>query len=429
MPHLQKMNRITDFLKLRRQLLIALLVFAIASSVICALLFARNYSRKQLRCRTTTVNMRPCNTAQAACRHTSNFIDQSQIYPLDLPVWIYNYTLLHARALQRPDEQRYLIYKCSRRTGLCGGAGDRLGGMATLFYVAMVTGRIFLVEHIDPFPLQETVVESLVRWSATLPASVARRLNSMDRFDRELAEPSLLQPYNGSIVVQLNRFPEKTIWGSDAMRDYLASFGIVRSGEPPRQLFKWAFHALFRTSSAVQRQIEAMRMQFNLRRSDPFVGMHVRIGGHRRSWTDPPRHSMADLSAFVDCARRMQNVLWGADDGGARHLPIYVASDSAEAKQKLYEMDDAIRTADVVLFHSDRSRSETEELARRGNIESWAELLLLSEANCIVASTSRFDEVAVAISTRGSPPIGRCWAKYNQCGEEKIAEHMFPSGE
>lgn len=155
-------------------------------------------------------------------RFNRGLTDQAHIYPRDLPQWINDYTVAHALALREPDRQRYLVYHCSNTTGLCGGAGDRLGGMVTLFYVAMVSGRIFLVNHSSPFPLQETMIENLVRWSAALPATIERRINSMDRFDRDLTEPTKLRSVNGSIVVQCNRFPVDTLWGSDAMREYLA---------------------------------------------------------------------------------------------------------------------------------------------------------------------------------------------------------------
>mmetsp|Transcript_27681 Transcript_27681/g.69085 ORF Transcript_27681/g.69085 Transcript_27681/m.69085 type:complete len:422 (+) Transcript_27681:281-1546(+) len=352
--------------------------------------------------------------------------DQSSNRDIDVPQWVHDYVLLHAKALESPSEYSYLIYHCSRARGLCGGVADRLNGIVTLFYVAMVSNRIFLIDYSKPFPLNETLEEHLVQWSFASPGAVDHRIRSIDRVVPELAEPKKLPNDKRIIVVQHNLYRPHVWWKSAAIKEYLAAYEVdlTLSPDPPKQLYKWAFYTLFRKSRSLQQQLYALRRQLGLRQHDPYVGVHMRLGGPAVTWKDQKRHSLDDIPQFLECGERMQRMI--ASDGGnyERWPIIFVASDSYTAKKRIAEMDNSVRSANITLYHPDRSRSN----GRGGNLANLAvyvDLFMLAQANCVVASAGGFTRLAIFISVGSKGPASRCSAFFKDCSPSSILRSIY----
>lgn len=240
----------------------------------------------------------------------------NNIYLVDLPNWIHDYCVWHAKALtEPPSKHRFLVYHCSKRTAECGGVGDRLRGILSLFYIAIASNRVFLIDYTHPFPLNATLEENLVQWSSPMPRGPFIRMNSYGQKRLSLIEPSKMSRRHRVYVATSNSFYPNVLWRNKAMQRYLRPYET--SANAPPQLFKWAFHALFRKNRAVQRRIGELRLQIGLERvHQPYVGIHVRLGtGDAATWTDPRRHSMLDLHRFLRCGHRMQRFI---EDGRNR---------------------------------------------------------------------------------------------------------------
>jgi hypothetical protein len=89
---------------------------------------------------------------------------------------------------------------------------------------------------------------------------------------------------------------------------------------------------------------------------------------------------------------------------------IFVASDSDEVKALFKERDAAsVRLAATTIAHVDRN-PEFE-----GFLDAYVELLILAEADCIVASNSQFSRVARDISLPTNGIGWRCYVEARDC--------------
>mmetsp|Transcript_40768 Transcript_40768/g.89103 ORF Transcript_40768/g.89103 Transcript_40768/m.89103 type:complete len:468 (-) Transcript_40768:180-1583(-) len=375
-------------------------------------------------------------------RTTLGVTDQSRLYDVELPQWIEDYAQFHARALANVTANTsFLIYQCTAETN-CGGIGDRILGIVHLFYVALLSGRVLLLNYTKPFPLKGFLDENLLQWSfqgTGRDSSLSDAISIDSRGDLFnlfpfLSEPSELQAHYGhygTVAIRLNGYNFEALWQSKAMKRHLASFGITinPTSSAPEQLIRWAFHTLFRKSTAVELRMRQLRAEMGLRderhRREPYVGIHVRLGDQGQGWSPAGRHSLGDLDAFLKCGRRMQQVI--LSDGGERpgHRPImFVASDSEKPKTLLAKQDDTIRSANVVIYHVDLSNNETEARSRSGTLSAWAEMFILSESNCIVASESGFSYVARMLSVSDQSLGPRCYARFNNCSSDQVSKYL-----
>ena len=95
-----------------------------------------------------------------------------------------------------------------------------------------------------------------------------------------------------------------------------------------------------------------------------------------------------------------------------------VFSDSLDFKEQAQNADARFRhTSSTTLLHVDRSKSSSEALLKAGNIDAYAELLLLSEALCIVGSISTFSGLAASISSEAHGDA-RCFCIFYSCDND-----------
>jgi len=207
---------------------------------------------------------------------------------------------------------------------------------------------------------------------------------------------------------------------------------------------------------------------------EPYVAIHIRTGMGGSSFQDPLRHSsQSDFELFYKCAKKLQTGIYqrqrkmltgcptsiykySYQDPQLPSLPMYVAADNAIAKKALMELDHAfvqqqsdvaattntettttatttIRVLeDLKIYHIDRSqkismgttddnnKNSHENPMYKAELSVWAELNVLLESTCLVASRSGFSDLATWLQP---PPIHakvakRCAVMYNLCQNE-----------
>lgn len=170
----------------------------------------------------------------------------------------------------------------------------------------------------------------------------------------------------------------------------------------------------------------------------PYVAVHIRTG-IGSNWNDPLRHgSEEDYQMFYQCAKRLQQGIYHRQRQQSNQcqtnprydyqkqlplLPIYVAADNKVAKQALLQMDqDASATTatpttiralqDMEIYHIDRSQKQ----GNQAENTVWAELNVLLESTCLVASRSGFSDLANWLQ----PTLNgkRCAILFQECDDE-----------
>lgn len=395
-------------------------------------------------------------------------------YPLytQVPSWIESYIEFHNEHVMidnRTKEARlkpgtkFLLYRCDN---LCGGIGDRINGMVTLFYVAMTTNRVLLIDHERPSALTDVLVPNRIQWNVSrknLPAHGQKSAN--DKFNVPyLVEPCLLEDDEGISVKTNQWYGEAYIWKSRCMKEYLknqnASHVIGSSDEISRHLYRWAFWTMFRFSDQVLDRADKLRKMAglssllensgsnNLKDGNghdlrgvssneeqvhnvdqagysptgfvPYIGIHVR--GERHNTED-------DLHKFLKCAQDFRDEIQKAKQKqqpsslNPRPIPrlIFIADDSYQGarstlKPTMQSWDpDSVRFVNISVIHTDRTfRSGVEDL-RAAHIETYAELVVLLDSECLVRSRSGFSELPHRITISNDATMERCGVKFDEC--------------
>lgn len=321
-----------------------------------------------------------------------------------------------------------------------GGLGDRFQGMFYAYWVAVMTRRIFLVDWNQPFPLDDFLQGAE---------------NGLDLFyDREKDRIPLLRHQNGTKVPDMSFVTGKTtvqkefeaiiqsrthtvrmessrLWNRFTKRFYEDH---KAAGISARQLmeafgsinFKRMFlHHVFRIKDSVRVRHEEMSRSMGIRaygewkkkrRGRPYIAVHARLGKGVGEISQRFEDIMEELKTPAMCLATRAILL--SLNSGSPPLPVFLATDTNEFREVFSESVrrmshnrvrvasgdwNAVHTKDVVvsLQHLLESRNNTQregiESARTALWESYADLLMLGQAEHIVALYSSFPRLAFAL--------------------------------
>ena len=356
--------------------------------------------------------------------------------------WYVDYVELHRNTIKKlqqgSSDVKLLVYECHDSTGLCGGLGDRISGIASLFYASVVLNRAFVIDQSKPLLLQHFLLPgSDIKWDVAhlIPTKLgATSLKLIDTFTVEGID-KLFQPElaNTAVIrVAMNRYYSgRALWWREAnptLPWYFGAMHRLHSRNCPKlpddsYTYATAFNILFQPSPLVERRVDRMRDTLGLHHSDgstSFVAIHARVGGVVRDdvgvagWKDPARPTFAktdDIADLVRCAKEKVSDIVSSDEEVLP--PIILFSDSKVFKEECSKRHAGLRYLnDSLTFHIDKS-SGNHETVLRGFVDTVAEFLLLSSANCIVGSSSTFSGSAASLNTLRQ---GRsCYYYFREC--------------
>jgi len=365
------------------------------------------------------------------------YLDSSMTYSIDEECWVTQYKTFHNNSvekLSRGESVQALVYSCESN---CGGLGDRISGIISSFYAAVVMKRVFVIDSKHPLPLALTLVPANVDWdiSHLLPEKNTKEIYVDAKDSHKRQEPVFSQLFaahdTGNMIIRLrvnryhlgmNLWAHKSLnhpYAGEMLRLYRSQCCAFEPCQPPgpATTMRAAFNVLFKFSPAVLKSASDMQQSIGIAlNSSSYVALHARIGGQLSSnisWQDPERHGMEDASEFLRCG--VATVEEAATNHNATSLPIVVFSDSMEFRKRLANLDTRVKVIqDSVIMHVDRSTNGGEKIMERGLVHTFAELYIISRANCIVGSSSTFSALAGSIFV----PAGqqkRCYKHFAEC--------------
>ena len=327
-----------------------------------------------------------------------------------------------------------LVWNCPAQ-GHCGGLGDRLYGMIMGLYIAMFTGRIYLIQEWNhpniPHPLSDYVRPNHLPWQVNLASETVRQmgmLSTMDNREHELLlDPCGLKADRNDYFLRNNIMTyESKLNQSICFEKYWNKHGGRIDGVPLSNIGFWT---LFQFTNRVQEEAQNLLRQSRImsRYHDHsvvtktikpmYMAMHVRTG-QGKTWDDPERHAgIQTLERFDECAVRLQTAVMNKC---ATQPDIYVASDNGQAKAFFLDRHshDGTFKANIKMevFHIDRTKTELLSNILGAYEQVWGELKLLVDAACLVMSHSKFSTLAFELS----PQQPRCAVYFDECDEERI---------
>lgn len=340
-----------------------------------------------------------------------SFVDFDHVE--NLPEWLRAFVELN-RNQTNASQRHYLRYMCVG--AYCGGVADRVKGIIQTFYMAMCTGRQFHVHWETPAAISDYFQPNLIEWKRTPPNNqVAKPLVSMGKAIPGVENPNLLQPHV-SYNVKINKWMgDEQILNSTCMQDYLSNFS---DGKQAKNLVRMAFWTLFKWSPQVLQGVETIKTQLNI--TTPYVAIHMRTG-LVKNIKDTKRTKRENWPLFQKCAKAFQKSIQGMC-GATSFAPIYLASDTLQAKKKLLSLDTdgSLKTrSEMEIYHIDRTRASTLTNKDEAMLDVFTDLKLLVDSTCLVMTPSGYSRLAQWL-----PPQPRCATYYNDCGPARVSEEL-----
>ncbi|KAG2494911.1 hypothetical protein HYH03_006846 [Edaphochlamys debaryana] len=291
--------------------------------------------------------------------------------------WLLDYIEFHKRARSAGP---YLVWTCyadkdhsvggkeaqyrNYGTTFCGGLGDRLRGIGFATRLAATTKRVLLVYQEPPAPLEEFLQPNLIDWRVTPDLG-------LDTFN-DIARSAVHFKYDTRFhAEQLARDLDQGLWNDSehvvtlATNMPLATQPNTTSSKAPRlppapagaAVQSLLMRALFKLSPALEEATDAALASVGVAPGQPFVAVHLRLGGQVGERGSIYRHAVQSTTALLHEAERcavhlVDNVLdssssssssgRGSDDDpdGDRKAVIEAGGDGEEESEEEDEDDE-----------------------------------------------------------------------------------------
>ena len=333
--------------------------------------------------------------------------------------WQSKYQALHQDIINNKREAKFLVYYCSRTeldTGCCG-YGDRVHTVISLFYLAILTDRAFLIHWKSPKPLESLLTPKNINWTFPIPLLETRRHfwkneyhgDRKKKFDGWLrrnasAVKSLVSKENFQVyfdkpveIVTSNVFFAE---GAMQKNKYLMQraqdmeISPVLPGSQRNAKIGCAFDVLFSPTPPLQNALQNTRKK--LRENSTFViGIHIRLGDKQFGGTNT-RVSESDFPKYFGCATKVERKLFNLD--GRKHARWFLATDSLLVKDYARKhFAEKVITAEYEPEHLDIFKNAEKPPSDDGMMGVLHDHFMLAECDFLVLSHSSFSGTALGV--------------------------------
>ena len=335
--------------------------------------------------------------------------------------WQSRYRALHQEIINNKREAKFLVYFCDLPFGACFGYGDRIRGLISLFYLAILTDRAFLIHWKAPKSLERFLTPKNINWTFPIP-----RLGTRKHFWRKIhgqrkKDLDGWQTKNSSAVVNLVKrenfkvFFDKPVeivtsnvyFAEGAMQENKYLMQRAREMEispllPGSRRYAnigCAFDVLFDTPPHLQNALRNTRKK--LRENSTFViGIHIRLGD-KQFGRNNTRVSESDFPKYFLCAEKVERKLFNLD--GRKQARWFLATDSLLVKDYARKhFAEKVITEKNKPEHLDFFKDGEKPLSDEGMMGLLHDHFMLAESDFLVLSRSSFSWTAAGVGKHSS---------------------------
>lgn len=367
--------------------------------------------------------------------------EQSNTYRSCKGPWIKWYEQFHAKSLLKRNSadrisSRFLVYLCHGQQQGCGGLGNRIKAIVSLFYLAMLTNRVFLIHWGGPEKLENFLQPNTINWTYD-----ERLLQDFKRHQRYWGVWSSPQGYDDS---RIEEYPKFLNWTKKENFDVILnqdveSIGTIwyfadqiwknphlakraeEMGLPPVQsdfpfaMLGCGMDFLFKKSAFVENKLSQARKNLMIR-PRPYIGIHIRTSDYHFGDPNPYSIRTKNPERVLECAERVQTLIQAKKSIGKRPITWFLAADDVKIKQKwVKKFPLNVFSLKMTPQHFEYSGGDTIAFCY-----ALVDIFLLSESDYFIGSwDSTFTHVAIGIrgfSTKSLTYGERC--HINQTGVE-----------
>ncbi len=290
-----------------------------------------------------------------------------------------------------------MIYSCR---SFCGGWGDRLRGILSVYILSLLTNRHFMIDMNYPCEISKVLIPNFVNWTYIKPKNLNNRthltINTMASWQKSYRQEI-------SDTIKTKNFPE--IWSSyddiyistnsDYMilglrNNYLINKTRNLLGRIPisqgimQTLFSLLFELLFKPSVSVHNRVDTI-LSVSYHRL--LICLHIRIG---KNPTNPYDHA---FTARGDTTKAMLNFTDNYLINKSSAI-VFVTSDSGQAvSDVLHHYPNSSMTIVGPILHIDRFDRRSSTVCD-GFIKVISDFYMLGECQISLLSNSGFSSWA-----------------------------------
>lgn len=302
----------------------------------------------------------------------------------------------------------------------CAGYGNRLGGIASLLFLSILTQRSLLIEWDRELPLDTYLVPKGIEWNYS-----TENIKDLDTRIHFLGKKNHFKKWREDVLNQwdmktnflswllqtdiqayFNRPVEKVVsnWyfadfllENPFLEQNVRDLGIRRQ-RSEHSLIGCAFDFLFQKSRELKTRLDAARRSLGLANHAPKLGLHIRMGDvslHRGLL----KNNHIDYKRFMSCARVFGEALARRKADSVREsVKWFLATDDNAVKQyalKNYPLNAA--TLNITPQHLNSLTKTTNSEKIEGMFGVVMDHFLLSECDFLILSKSTFGKTAAAL--------------------------------
>lgn len=330
--------------------------------------------------------------------------------------WQEGYKNLHDDILNHRRPPKYLVYFCGGKKHGCGGYGNRLGAITSLFYLAVITGRAFLIDWNTTAPIGDYFRPRNIRWDYPISrlGHIKTNYHYWGKGDHEfISEDSQRSPVNFNLFrhwvegTDLESFLDSPLeivtsmwYFAPSFRDHKFAERVankigVRVRGHRYSLIGCAFDFLFEKTPAFERTLSLARESLNFKPNVPRIGIHIRMGDAVSFQPASLDQRTSHFQNFFTCAKKLERkIVKSNPDFIQGDIKWFLATDNLDVKQF------ALRTYPhkVVSLSVKVEHINVLEPTFEGMQGVLLDHFLLSESDFFVLSDSSFSKTALGMN-------------------------------
>ncbi|XP_031567205.1 uncharacterized protein LOC116302127 [Actinia tenebrosa] len=332
--------------------------------------------------------------------------------------WQDKYKKLHQDILESRVPPRYLVFNCGGVGYGCGGYGNRINGITSLLYLAVLTKRALLIDWKSNISITEYFSPKNIKWDFSqaklrglksrhhfwgkgfhknVPIETVRPGYTFDEVIKWLLKTDLEHYFDHEVeYISTQWYFAPAIRRSKYLGKTARDVTTKRRGHR-YSLIGCAFDFLFQQTPMFKKLLSKTRKSLNWKSGIPRIGIHFRAGDvpafrtNKKSKT--PIYSA--LEQFFQCAKKLERLFKKIDPSlDTSSIEWFLATDTKEVKyygEKKYP--NKVTYLDIKIEHI--SMSDPSRLGIEGVLLDNA---LLAECDILIMSDSSFSRAALGMA-------------------------------
>lgn len=320
--------------------------------------------------------------------------------------WQNSYKKLHDDILHSRRPPKFLIYHCGGPGHGCGSYGDRMEAIASVFFMAVLTRRAFLIHWNTSAPIEEFLQPININWNASIAhfhgLRVQRHYWGIGNHDRVTADVKRPTLNSSTFLNWLREVDFRTYFSSpievitsvwyfapDLQKNkYLSEVAEslkVKARGNRYSSIGCAFRFLFRKRPELNSRLSHAKYLLDLKPEFIKIGINIRMADTKTQ----------ALFYFFECAKALQDSIVAASSKiSAKEIKWFLASDNKHVKsyaQRKYH--DKVVTLPVKIEHI-----AIEKSSHRGMLGILIDNFILSECDFLITALNSFGKTALGLS-------------------------------